>query len=118
MALLAAATHCCSRLSPSLCRAGELLVSTRKFMLGPSEPCALRFGPDGRFSDEVERFEACGVPGPGVSMPSDGKACWAWCDGAMSQAYSATSLLQVRSFKPVRGGAGLYKRRSRKGNGT
>ena len=58
------------------------------------------------------------VDGPGVSTPSDGKACWAWCDGAMSQAYSATSLLQVRSFKPVRGGAGLYKRRSRKGNGT
>lgn len=79
------------------------LVSTAKFMLGPSEPCALRFGPNGSASDAVGRFKACRVPRP-RSPTSDAKACWAWCEGGMSQAYSATSLLQVRSIKAARGG--------------
>ena len=91
------------------------LVSTHKFMLAPGEPCALRFGPNGSVSDEVERFKACRVPRPRSAM-SDDKACWAWCDGGMSQAFSATSLLQVRSIKAARGrwqGFGGRKRSGR-----
>ena len=82
------------------------LVSTAKFMLGPSEPCALRFGPNRSASDDaVGRFKACQVPRLSIRSPtSDAKACWAWCEGGMSQAYSATSLLQVRSIKAARGG--------------
>ena len=79
------------------------LRSSAKFMLGPSEPCALRFGPNRSTSDAVGRFKACRVPRP-RSPTSDAKACYAWCEGGMSQAYSAASLLQVRSIKATRGG--------------
>ena len=79
------------------------LRSSAKFMLGPSEPCALRFGPNRSTLDAVGRFKACRVPRP-RSPTSDAKACYAWCEGGMSQAYSAASLLQVRSIKATRGG--------------
>ena len=87
------------------------LQQTHKFMLGSDEPCELRFGPERRFASVEEQFESCRVPVDVSTRPSLAKACYAWCDGTMSQAYSATSLLQLRST----GGPAKFGRRVKKG---
>ena len=79
--------------------AGTTLAKSEKFMLGPAEPCTLRFGPDDRSLNEMQRFEACLIPGPADMSrpPTLAKACWAWCDGTMSQAKAHASLLSIRA---------------------
>jgi hypothetical protein len=56
--------------------------------------CALHFGPGDNPAGDAA---ACSISGKDEeSPPSAGKACYAWCEGAYSQAHSAVSLFHVQ----------------------
>lgn len=84
---------------------------TRKFVLPARPPpsdgvgaaqdghdgadCALRFGGGGNGGGGD--VEACQLtPADEETGPSAGKACYAWCEGSMSQAHASVSLFHVR----------------------
>ena len=60
----------------------------------PPSPCHLAFGAAAA-SPEGDP-EACNHYSRRGNGPNESKACWAWCDGTLSQAKAASSLLSLR----------------------
>jgi len=60
---------------------------------GKALACKLRFGNGADIAGDVDACQL--TPADEESQPTAKKACYAWCDGAMTQAASAASLLQV-----------------------
>ena len=59
-----------------------------------ADSCPLRFGASvGEVAGAVDACELAGHDED--SPPTAGKACWAWCDGALSQIHASVSLLHV-----------------------
>ena len=62
----------------------------------PVEKCELHFGRTDR--DPAGEVVACRITGEEEEgPPSVAKACWAWCNGTMSQSHASTSLFEVRA---------------------
>lgn len=60
---------------------------------GKALACKLRFGSGADLAGDVDACQL--TPEDEESQPTAKKACYAWCDGAMTQAASAASLLQL-----------------------
>uniref|UniRef100_A0A7S3ETB4 Uncharacterized protein n=1 Tax=Haptolina ericina TaxID=156174 RepID=A0A7S3ETB4_9EUKA len=70
----------------------------------PTGPCELAFGTPG--TDPAGEVSACKIRDEDEeSAPTEAKACWAWCNGTMSQAHAHASLFHVRAganHRPLR----------------
>ena len=60
--------------------------------------CVLHFGSGTTAAGEVDACQV--VPEDENTPPTGRKACYAWCEGAMSQAHAAVSLFHVRPGMP------------------
>ena len=72
----------------------------RNAPLPPADRCTLRFG--AAVDEPAGMADSCQLAASDEqSRPTAAKACWAWCDGALSETHALVSLLHVHDAAPA-----------------